>query len=492
MEKEKTEGALSGGATVFSQREWGMLLASFLIACVVCFGFASLDWLPGIGVTGFVYACVGTALFSLRGQVRYTRANILLLIGGLLLAAVYGIFANEEMRLLNLPVVAATVMAALYHIAGAQAGELSCPAVLPDTALNLMRDAFAHTPKPFKALAGLTRKKPAVTKGLGTGLCISIPILAVVLALLASSDAVFGAGLNSLLKAVSMETLLPNAKKVGCSILLGLVLFSLLYALRHPKDTRRVHRRLPAMPVPGYAVVLTALNAVYALFVYVQFAYLFGGAGSAVMTGGWAQYARSGFFELVIIAVINLSVTLLSLSASEKHGIVRALCGMLLIMTGIILFSAARRMGLYIGEYGLSLLRLLTLWAAAVILIALLLTAVRLLKPGFPLFPALLAAAVSAWLAFNLSNPAARIAGWNATAYLRGSLQTVDTGYMSSLSIDALPALRQLSQQGHPGANEAIEAILKRGSPPWYAWSLPYRQWGNISAETSAGGANGL
>jgi hypothetical protein len=489
MEYQEKKHDAAGSGFIFSGRDWAILAAALTISCIVCFGFVSLEWLPGIGVTGFVFACVGTALVSLRGAARYTRANILLLAGGLLLAAIYGIYANEEMRLLNLPVTAAAIMLALYHIAGAQAGELAHPAVLPDTALNLLGDAVIHMPKPFRALAGLSRRKPAGIKGLEIGLVISLPLLAAVLALLSSSDAVFGAGLTNLLRALSMEALLPAARKAVGSILLGLVLFSLLYALRHPAHTQRIHRRLPALPAASHTVVLTALNAVYAIFVYVQFAYFFGGAESAAMTGGFAQYARSGFFELVIIAMINLSVILLSLHASEKHGIVRALSGLLLVMTGIILVSAARRIGLYIGIYGLSLLRLLTLWATAVILIALLFSAIRLLRPGFPLFPALLAVLLSSWLALNLSNPAARIADWNAAAYLKGQMQSVDTGYMASLSIDALPALNRLSLQGLPEADEAIITIQKKGRPPWYAWSLSYLQREAISGVSSVNGA---
>lgn len=48
------------------------------------------------------------------------------------------------------------------------------------------------------------------------------------------------------------------------------------------------------------------LCALYALFAAVQFIYLFGGREAVAMRGGYAQYARNGFFELVVICALNL------------------------------------------------------------------------------------------------------------------------------------------------------------------------------------------
>ena len=79
----------------------------------------------------------------------------------------------------------------------------------------------------------------------------------------------------------------------------------------------------------------TLLNALvlYALFAAVQFEYLFGGAEAAAMEGGWAEYARSGFMQLVIVAAVNLAALLFCAVRAGHSRPVRALCLLLAALT---------------------------------------------------------------------------------------------------------------------------------------------------------------
>ena len=123
-------------------------------------------------------------------------------------------------------------------------------------------------------------------------------------------------------------------------------------------------------------VVLGLLDLLFLAFVVVQFRYLFGGADlvqvSATLT--YAEYARRGFFELVTVSALLLSVMLLldwlaRLDRPREVTVYRMLAGLLGVLLFVVIVSALQRMRLYTQEYGLTELRLYTtafmLWIAA-------------------------------------------------------------------------------------------------------------------------------
>ena len=172
------------------------------------------------------------------------------------------------------------------------------------------------------------------------------------------------------------------------------------------------------------------------------------------MAGGWAGYARSGFFQLVYVTIINLGLVLLGTDAgrfaSRGGKLLRALYGLLLALTAVILVSAFWRMRLYIDAFGLSILRLLTLWAMAVVCFSLLAAAWKLARPGARFFRAAGGFALALWCLMSLAGPARMIANHNVNQYLAGSLSEVDADYLRALGADALPALQALGEDPNP------------------------------------------
>ena len=123
-----------------------------------------------------------------------------------------------------------------------------------------------------------------------------------------------------------------------------------------------------AFDAKGLAVtVLAVLDVLYAFFLAVQCAALFGGADYLAQVGiSYASYARSGFFQLVAVAAVNLACLLacLALCKGEGRGLrmVQVLGTLLVAASGVLLVSALWRMNLYVGAYGLSFKRVLTYW----------------------------------------------------------------------------------------------------------------------------------
>jgi len=111
-------------------------------------------------------------------------------------------------------------------------------------------------------------------------------------------------------------------------------------------------------------IPMASLDLLFAVFVYMQLGYLFGGEAYVQETMGvtYTQYARHGFFELAAVAGLVLAMQLFfdwllrgESAAGRKrfHGLAQL---QVLLLLGI-LASAAHRMALYQEAYGLTQLR---------------------------------------------------------------------------------------------------------------------------------------
>jgi hypothetical protein len=222
--------------------------------------------------------------------------------------------------------------------------------------------------------------------------------------------------------------------------------------------------------------------------VIVQFRYLFGGADLVQVspTLTYAEYARRGFFELVWVAALLLSIMLLldwlaKLDSPRQTLIYRALSGLLVALLFVVIVSALQRMRLYTQEYGLTELRLYTtafmLWitAGAVWYLA---TVLRDHRERF-LFGAMMAGLV---VAFSLDavNPDDLIVRTNAAR--SDAPARFDAAYTLALSSDATPALIE-ALPNMPEAQRTLAArrLLQRWesaqAEDWRSWN-----WGRYRA----------
>ena len=108
--------------------------------------------------------------------------------------------------------------------------------------------------------------------------------------------------------------------------------------------------------------VLLLFNLVYILFIAVQFKYFFSGTLEDGFT--YAEYARRGFFELLFVSLINLSITIASYYVYEKmlghlKKAIRLALTVLVLSSGVLLVSAIMRMSMYEDAYGFTFTRVL-------------------------------------------------------------------------------------------------------------------------------------
>jgi hypothetical protein len=195
---------------------------------------------------------------------------------------------------------------------------------------------------------------------------------------------------------------------------------------------------------------LALLDLLFAAFVAVQLAVLFGGHDHVLRTTGltYAEYARQGFVELIVAAVLTLAVAALAgrhasrTNATQRRALY-ALAGLLFALTLVVLASALRRLGLYEEAFGFTRTRLLAhgiiLWLGTLFVLVAACSGTRHTRV---LARASVLLTAFALIAATLANPDALIAARNAHRF--AATGRIDTGYLRGLSADAVPRLTHL------------------------------------------------
>lgn len=245
----------------------------------------------------------------------------------------------------------------------------------------------------------------------------------------------------------------------------------------------------PSLRAADVAVATGLVNLLFLVFVLVQFRYLFGGAGWVEVTPGltYADYAREGFFQLVVATALGLP-WLLAADAlggereGRARGIFRALAGAQLLLLLAIVASAVQRMQVYLDAYGLTEQRFVAMavlgWLALLV-VGFGATVLRGRRTRFA-FGALVSGFVLV-AALQVANPtaiAARSHLDRARAPASGgsdATSRVDVSYLASLGSDAVPVLvAGLDELGAAGRCEVARSLLARwGSDRGWDW----RSW---------------
>ena len=150
----------------------------------------------------------------------------------------------------------------------------------------------------------------------------------------------------------------------------------------------------------------------------VQVRYLFGG-GALVEARAhltYAQYARHGFFELVVVSVLVLPVLARGERARALARLVRLLSALLVALELVVALSALQRLRVYEREYGLTELRIYAIGVVAWLVVVFVWSCATVLRGELRRFA--IGAVVSGFAAtavLNVLSPDALIARTNLT-----------------------------------------------------------------------------
>lgn len=355
-------------------------------------------------------------------------------------------------------------------------GIAAVASVAGGTPTLLMRDANA---------SALGEQVKGNYKTFGLGAIVAVPVLLMVTGLLASADPLFAGFLEE--AGALLDTTL--AEHIGITVATAWISAGALRGSLVPLavDGTRF-RKTWDLPLSTFLPVLGGLTLLLSAWIGLQVRALFGGAEYVATTAGItvAEYARNGFFELIVIAGIVLAVLLvtddlLARSTEPARRTFRAMSTLLVGMVGTVLFSAVMRLSLYLGFYGLTEDRVMAL--AVLVWVALVLGwfALTVLRGERLRFARGVLGISAVWLLlFNISNPERWIVETNVRRADAGV--EFDVAYHAGLSADALPALRaaqtRLAEPQATALRRALDArwatLNARRSGDWREWTLPY------------------
>lgn len=299
------------------------------------------------------------------------------------------------------------------------------------------------------------KKENSAIKYVFLGILIGLPLLIIVMLLLASADSVFG----HLLEVFSVFNVLKRMFRFGnvvdtffrifniCLMMAAVYLLSYGLLVKLGSKSVRIASGKRQTGEPVVAITVNAmLGVVYLVFSMIQILYLFMGRLSLPKGTTYAEYARQGFFQLLLVCIINMTLVLFCLYKFRES---RVLKGMLALISGctyIMIASSALRMYMYVETYDLSYLRVLVFWGLGLIFLIMSGIMLYIFYRKFPLFKYCMVVVTILYLGLAYARPDYLIATYNLNEqHINGN---VDWRYLSRLSADAVPVIVEALERG--------------------------------------------
>ena len=325
--------------------------------------------------------------------------------------------------------------------------------------------------------------------GYVAGLLLAAPFLFVFAGLFASADAVFARTLADVFDLRRwLDTLgdVPGRAIVGA--VAAWVAAGALFRLRTPPRSVGAGPRRGWLAIEPATVALLAIDALFALFVALQVAYLFGGRDTVEAAGmSYSQYARRGFFELIAVALL-VGVVLfgadLAVPRRSRAFIGAALA--LVALSAVVLVSAAYRLEIYQRAYGWTEQRFYAVAMIVFLAAALAILAWSLARGTmrWALQP-LAIAALTVAAGVNVIAPSEYIVRANVARTLDPSSlpadaeRGLDVWYLASLGDGAMPALIEALRSVPEAERVRLGTRLRqevewrdRPEQPWQSWNV--------------------
>lgn len=268
----------------------------------------------------------------------------------------------------------------------------------------------------------LDTEKSAKRKRIIRAVLITLPIVIVIIILLSSADDIFGNVFIDI--ADYIKEVFKNIKLSTIIVKLILMFICAIYFIcffdyitnRYEVDILKGKKKLEKDDFT-IKMILTSLNIIYLVFCIIQIKALF----LKNVSINYADYARKGFFQLMIVSIINLITILIAKNYNKntnaKTKYINIMSVVMVLFTFIILLSSAYRMHLYESAYGYTMLRLLvysSLFTESILLIP---TIIYILDKPINLIKTYFTIITVVYICMNLANFEKIIAKRNIDRY---------------------------------------------------------------------------
>lgn len=419
-------------------------------------GFIGLSILAGIlfslfffdylGISVIIYVAYLIVIFILMCEIKNkSLMGYFLLIISMFLACSYGIFTNSIFRTLNIFLLPISLFSSFIMLTYDNLTlELSrfIRVFFKKTFSNAIDTSF-KLPKFLKIIIKNEKKEgnSQIYKSVIVGLIISAPILIVLAAFLSGADGMFNYYITSFVDLFKIDNIPIIIYKIITTIIITFFIFGLMwsYSYKLIRDDSNYESKKIFDPVT-ITTILVMVSILYSVFTKVQVSFLYG-AKELPQGLTHAEYARSGFFQLVFVVFINvLSITIFKLKTKNKgKGLEKTLNGiytLITVLTFNMAFSALYKMNLYIDTFGYTRLRLLvqvfTVFLAIILCILLIFVwkEVNLFKP-------IVCVAAIMYVSLNFFNIDNYIVQKNI------NLPKLDQKYLTELSLDSANSMKK-------------------------------------------------
>jgi len=436
---------------------------AFAFAALFC-GFLYWNliriYAPGAGVTVFAVIMIALSFIYLsKSKIKQNSVSIVCLLLTIASAAQFAIFDNRIIGALNFVFLSAVFVYWICVSTGRRIDEKLSVYIIGDA----IKQVFSMPFRNFGCcVSGISKGFSKYTKIKGVlpaiaGVMLFLPLLIFVTELLISADLAFENFVKNIFDYMDVYKIIIYAVQFTLGIPVAFYLYGLIYGNVKGRYAEKITvesvdkaaKIVKFAPKTAIYTVLTAFNAIYCLFFAVQAAYLFSAFnGNLPEVFTYAEYARRGFFELCMVAGINLGILIIShLTVKKELGeepkLLRAgtlgtsLFTILLIATGL------SKMVMYINAYGLTQLRVFTSWFMVLLLFIFAVICIRQFKK-FNASKFIVVGFVVMFMALSYGNVDGLIAKYNISRYEAGTLPTFDVEMIAGLSDAAVPHIYDL------------------------------------------------
>lgn len=423
------------------------------------FNFGYTLGVSAVILTSFIY------LFNKESKDKIF--SILLLIGALVLSAGYSVTSDSLIKIIAfwyILFICATMLATISGNSNAQSGTYTYFLNTVQKSFNAVFDNFTLPFRSAKESAKGGKSKNALYLLIGLG--ISFPILCVILPLLSTSDLAFGNLISSL-----FEDAFILIGAIILTVIITPLIFAFLFSMKKKDLSEKNVKEIPdKVSKVILNTILSATAVVYLAYLVSQLAYITK-AFAFLLPDNYsaAEFARSGFFQMGVIAFINfvilfLCATLVKKTESKKiPDSTKSLLIFLCLFTVFYISTAFVKMMKYISMYGLTRLRVLTSIFMLMLAVIFIIILLRLIFTKLKYIKAIILVCTITMISVSVVDINTVIANYNYDAYKAGKIN-IDVEQIGSLGVSGLPVLVKLSEEKPIEDNYDVVVAIQRNA----------------------------
>ena len=421
----------------------------------------------GFTIAGFALVATGLIYLSTK-ECKDKVFCALLTIGALVLCFSYSVTNDGLIKFLTFLYLIFICATLFITISGNTNAEIGTYSYVLNTVQKTVYSVFDNLMLPFRSVKESTKGgKSKNVLYLLIGLGISFPILCVILPLLTTSDLAFGTLISSLFK--------DTFVLIGAIILTVIItpfIFAFFFSMKKKDLTEIVASAIPdKVSKVILNTVLSATAVVYVAYLVSQLAYITK-AFAFLLPDNYsaAEFARSGFFQMAVIAFINFVIIFLCAALVKKTesrkipASTKALLIFLCLFTVFYISTAFVKMMKYISMYGLTRLRVLTSIFMLMLAVIFIIILLKLIFTKLKYIKAIILVCTITMISISVVDINTVIANYNYNAYKSGKINNIDVEQIGSLGVSGLPVLVKLSEEKPLEENYDVVAAIQRNA----------------------------